>query len=245
MNDTTIIVLAAGKGTRMSSLKPKVLHTINRKPLINHSMKKLTQLKPKELITVVGHKKEQIIKCLGNDKDYAYQYEQLGTGHAVEMGLSKSRYATSTIIVVNSDDSALYSLQTLQKVIDTHRLSKKNMTILTCKQTSAEIAGRLVRDEKGEYSGIKLVVDMTLEEMKYKSEIVCGFYIFDRSWLEERLPSIKKGPKGEYNLTDLINAAISEETLGGVILSNKYEWVGINTKKELQRARYYWRRLHK
>lgn len=244
-SDVAVVVIAAGKGTRMESDLPKVLHTVAGKPIVHHTLEKLNQLKLGQVLVVVGYMEDQVKKTLGPTHNYISQTEQLGTGHAVLQSLPFLPSEITTVLVLNGDDSAFYKVETIESILNRHHHNKAKMTILTTIQEGSEVAGRVIRDKEGKVIGIKPKSQMTEEDYKNNHEVVCGFYVFDRGWLCEHLPKVEPDKKGEYNITGLINSAIKQASLQALKLANNQEWRSINTQKELREARNLWRQLSK
>lgn len=237
------IILAAGRGSRMSSSLPKVLQKINKKPLILHSLEKLKKLNLDKIIVVVGYGKDQVLKTI-KDTEWIEQTELLGTGYATKIALSKIPRDIRTVMVVNGDDSVFYKPQTLKKIIDKHLKSAAKMTIVTSIQDRVDISGRVIRDEKGRILQIKPNSKMSHEELQREKEVICGLYLFDRNWMEKELPRVEKGKAGEYNLTTLIDFALAQDKLLDIRLKDPNEWRSINTPRELKAARALWRNLY-
>lgn len=237
----TAIILAGGKGTRMQSDLPKVLHTIQRKPIILHTLHLLNKLNLKQIIIVVGYKKEEVIKKLGNSWQYVIQDQQLGTGNAVIQALPLINPTYQNVIVLNGDDSAFYQPKTLQMIINSHLEKKVSMTIVTSNQKNVDISGRVIRDDYGKFIGIKANRELTESELKKNNELVCGLFLFNRKWLKNELPKIKKAINNEYPLTSLIGTAFKQKSLQDITLEDPNEWKSINTQRELQKARRVWR----
>lgn len=235
-NKVIAIVLAAGKGTRMESQKPKVLFTINRQPILSLTLKILKQLNLDKILVVIGYKSNLVRKTLGDSWDFVEQTELLGTGHAVLVALPFLPNSCQTVMVVNGDDSCFYKTQTLTKIIQNHLKSAAKMTIVATVSRNAAISGRVVRNEEGKMTGIK--------PGQEGSEVVCGLYLFDRNWLETNLPKIEKAKSGEILLTRLIWRALEEGSLNEVKLTDPNQWRSINTQKELMSARRLWQKLH-
>lgn len=237
------IILAGGKGTRMESELPKVLHTIANKPIIQHTLNILNQIGLGETFIVTGYKESQVKTALGEFLKYVPQKEQLGTGHATLQALPFVSQEINTILVLNGDDSAFYHPQTIVSIIKKHLKSKAKMSILTAIKEEVDVSGRVIRDSNGKILGIKANSKMTEEELQNNHELVCGLYFFDKKWLEENLPKVEISPKGEYNITGLIEFAIQEAVLQDIRLKNIDEWQSINTQAELEKARQLWKQL--
>ncbi|MCL5783903.1 MAG: sugar phosphate nucleotidyltransferase [Patescibacteria group bacterium] len=240
----TAIVLAAGRGTRMNTDHPKVLHEINGQPIIKYTLEKLDCLNLGKIIIVVGYEARKIQTALEGTRVYAKQSTLLGTADAVKKAMTQVSFACKTILVINGDDSAFYKVETLKSIINQHLDSKAKMTILTSIQDQAEISGRVIRNKQGGVISIKPNSQMTAKELKINKEVVCGLYLFDITWLRQHLPKIEPGKKGEYNITALIDTALGEGTLQDIKLADPNEWKSINTQQELQNAQKLWKKLY-
>ena len=218
-----------------SSRLHKVMHKIGGKPMIEHTVNTLKKLKFDSITIVVGFKKEQIMTHLGDSFIYALQEKQLGTGHAIKIGLENLPKEITTLLVINGDDSAFYTSGTIQKIIEKHIKSDKKMSFLTVNLKGVEVSGRIVR-ENGKVTSIKSNDQFTPEELAQNNELACGLYLFDRAWLEERIPKIEFNIQGEYYITDLVDLAVQECQLQDIILENPDEWRSVNTLRELRRA---------
>jgi len=236
------IILAGGKGTRMNSDLPKVLHKVGGQPIVNHILNQLEQLKLGQIYVVIGHKKELVKSKLGTKWQYVTQEQPLGTGDAVKTALNILDGQPETIVVFNGDDSAFYTKKTIQKILKSHHESNSKMTILTAIKENVDISGRVMRDSQGKIVEIKANSKMSPEELREHNELVCGFYLFDGKWLEEQLHKVEPSKNGEYNITKLIDFALKENNLLDITLADPHEWQSINTKRELAKARRLWRK---
>lgn len=230
------IVLAAGKGTRMKSDLPKVLHQVGDKPMIMHTLDILSQLKLDQILVVVGYKSDLVKKALEKDWNFVEQKNQLGTGHAVKVSMPHIAKNCETILVVNGDDSLFYQPQTIKNFIKSHSKKAASLSVLTALHPTAQVSGRVLRDNQGRFAGI--------EPGQTGDEVICGLYLFNKRWLEIHLPNLKKSKSGEYLLTDLIELALEQGALNEVKLSDPNEWRSVNTPKELAEARALWRKIH-
>jgi bifunctional UDP-N-acetylglucosamine pyrophosphorylase/glucosamine-1-phosphate N-acetyltransferase len=241
-NNIKIIILAAGKSTRMKSDIPKALTLFKGKAFLEHildTIKKLN-LNTKPII-VVGHKKEMIKDALGENYTYAEQYEQLGTGHAV-MSAKNAIDSPHNIVIVLATDQPLVSKETLEHIIKKHLAKNPTMTIGTAvvpdfKDWRAGLNhfGRIVR---GKDKSIKKIVEFkdTNDEEKKIKELNPALYAFDAKWLWKNIDKLKNENKqGEYYLTDLIKIACDQdEKIETVQIANIIEALQPNTKEELE-----------
>ncbi len=238
-----IIILAAGKGTRMKSDEPKALAILKGKPFLKHildTIKELDQrIKP---IIVIGYKKERIKEVLGNNYIYALQKEQLGTGHAVMSARKTANEKPHEIVLVLSTDQPVISKQTLENIIATHLETRATITLGTAIVPDYEdwrIAlyshfGRIVRDTNGK---VKKLVEFknTTDEEKTIKEVNPAIYAFDAKWLWNNIDKIEMNPvRNEYLFTDIINIAFAQnKNIEAVPITNLLEALQPNSQEEL------------
>ncbi|OGY21657.1 MAG: hypothetical protein A2126_01920 [Candidatus Woykebacteria bacterium GWB1_45_5] len=236
MENFAAIVLAAGKGTRLAggtpSPKPKVLYELAGRPMIAYTLSLLKKVGAEEIVVVVGYKAAEVKKVAGEGYKFATQSKQLGTGHAVSVGLSQVTSSAGNILVVNGDDSAFYNPETIQKVLNKHVGKGGVVTFVSLDVEDPTGLGRVIREEERVIGIIEEKIASS--EQKKIKEVNDGVYVFRRSWLGENLPKIKKSPVGEYYLVDLVSLAVLQgEEVGVFKLLNTDEWRGVNTKEEL------------
>jgi bifunctional UDP-N-acetylglucosamine pyrophosphorylase/glucosamine-1-phosphate N-acetyltransferase len=230
------IILAAGKGTRMKSKIPKVLHKVAGRPLIWYVCDAATQLNTAQNIVVVGYEAEQVKKHLGRDFQDIYQEEQLGTGHAVMLA-KKAIDAKIQTVVVLCGDAPLLTVETLQMLLEHHAKRRAAVTVLSAFVPDSTGYGRIVRDEN---CGLKKIVeekDASAQEKTIK-EINSGTYCFNKEQLFVALEEVNpENKQAEYYLTDVIEI-LQKKQLGCevVIAKNASEVLGINNKAELAEA---------
>jgi UDP-N-acetylmuramoyl-L-alanyl-D-glutamate--2,6-diaminopimelate ligase len=238
--DLTIsaIILAAGKGSRMHSNKPKVIHKICGKPMITYTLENLRGSGVGEIIAVVSFKKNLVIKVIEGAVKFAVQNNPKGgTADAAKTGYSQVSANIKTLIVINGDDSAFYTPETIKKIIEIHRERERKLTFVSLMKDNPTGLGRVIRGENGLITKIVEEKDATSEERKTK-EVNDGLYVFDRKWFDGNIQKVKKGPQGEYYLVDLIKLAIDQgDRMATYTLPNDLEWQGINTPEELEKAK--------
>lgn len=195
------VVLAAGKGTRMKSEKPKVVHEVLYKPMINHVVDELKALGVDETIVVVGHGAQQV-EAIVDDVTFVYQNEQLGTGHAVLQ--AKDKLADKEgITLVLCGDAPLVRKETLQGIIDYHQQNHNQATVMSADCDTSTHYGRIIKDN-GQVKGIVEFKDL-LESQMDITEMNTGEYCFDNQALFDALSKVtNQNAQNEYYLTDVI-----------------------------------------
>ena len=229
------LILAAGKGTRMKSEMPKVVHKVNGVPMITKIIDTLSGLNPEENILILGHKKEEVLKVVGENCDYVLQTEQLGTGHAVIQAKEKLEGYDGDVMIL-CGDTPLLRESTLKSLYDYHKESGAVTTILTSIYENPFGYGRIVKED----GLVKAIVEEkeASEEIKKIKEVNAGVYCFNSKELFKALDKIdNNNEKGEYYLTDVIGIQVSEnKKVQSFILEDKMEILGVNSKVELTQA---------
>jgi len=232
---TDVIILAAGKGTRMRSTLPKPLQPLMGKPIIHYALESAAPLVKDQPVIVLGHGAEQIRLALGDTPRYVEQIELLGTGHAVSQAESLLS-GKSDLVLITYVDMPLVRSQTLQQLIDTQKLHSGPMTILTVHEEDPRGFGRIIRNSEGQIQAIVEEADATPEQLEI-TELNAGMYCFKSEWLWENLKSLDLSPKGEYYLTDLVFLATQQGlSVDAVLAEDKEELIGINTRVHLAEA---------
>ncbi|MFP4355170.1 MAG: NTP transferase domain-containing protein [Phycisphaerae bacterium] len=203
---TTAIILAAGKGTRMESDLPKVLHPVADRPMVEWVMDSCRQAGCDRLIMVVGHKQELVKQAESDNADdvaWVTQEPQLGTGHAVMVCEEQLKDLDGPVLVV-AGDGPLIRPETLKELIETHQAKSAAVTLATSVLPDPEAYGRIVRDKDGELVGIVEYLDAT-EQQKQIHEVNVSIYCFDAAALREAMAKLTNdNAKGEYYLTDAL-----------------------------------------
>ena len=234
MPDIHVVVLAAGKGTRMKSERPKMLHPAAGLPLIDHVLRAATSLSPASVIVVVGHQADQLKATLGKRLGLAFasQEPQLGTGHALLQAEPLLRGARGTLVLL-SGDVPLLRAETVEALVRKHEERSAAATVLTAVVPSPDGYGRIVRNGE-QIAAIVEHKDASLAEREI-SEINSGVYAFDIAPLFDALREIgASNAQGEYYLPDLVKIYRSRGlTVETVRLEDPREIFGVNSRKEL------------
>jgi UDP-N-acetylglucosamine diphosphorylase/glucosamine-1-phosphate N-acetyltransferase len=237
MEDIATLILAAGKGKRMKSDLPKVLHPLNNRPMIHYVIDIAEEIGSKMTILIIGHQKELVMEATKDRKVvYVTQEQQLGTGHAV---LQTKPYFTDFkgSVLVLSGDVPLLRAETLKKLIEIHNRDNPLATLLTAEMDDPSGYGRIIRNDQGFVKQIVEDKDASKEIKKIK-EINVGIYIFDSAALFETLPLLKNdNSQGEYYLPDVIKIYVErKEKIAAVLTADVEETHGINSMEQLVNA---------
>jgi len=236
-NRLGVIILAAGKGTRMKSEQAKVLHYVNGQSMLAYSIGLARKVLAEKIIVVVGHQKE-VIKVNFGEEDLVFveQREQLGTGHAV-MQARPELEDFSGIILILCGDVPLLSIETIRHLLDCHIKDKSVVTVLTAMLDDPFGYGRIVKTPEGEVLKIVEERDASAEEKRIK-EFNSGIYCVENSFLLQAVGEIKNdNAQREYYLTDIVEIACRKKlSVRAVLVENAEEILGINTPEDLQRA---------
>ncbi|KKM09308.1 bifunctional N-acetylglucosamine-1-phosphate uridyltransferase/glucosamine-1-phosphate acetyltransferase [Clostridiales bacterium PH28_bin88] len=236
MRNIAAIVLAAGKGTRMRSRWPKVLHQVAGKHMVSHVVDAARSAGVGHMVVVIGHGAELVERALGDGLIYAYQRQQLGTGHAVMQAEDHIPAGIDTVMVLYGDTPLLTS-ETLRGLLEYHQEEGAAATILTAFPEDPAGYGRVIRDEEGSVSKIIEERDATPEEREV-GEINTGTYCFASGPLFAALKRISPAnAQGEYYLTDVIGL-LKEQGLPVAALAvfDPQETKGINSRVDLAAA---------
>ena len=237
-----IVILAAGKGTRMGAEIPKVLLPINGKPVISHILDEIkTVPQDTKPIIVVGFQEQVVKDTLGPNYIYVTQVDQKGTAHAV---LSAQSVVSADSFIVLNGDMPFTKKESLLKLIESHSTSKAVVSMFTVALPNLENDyahfsswGRIIRNETGKIIKIQEYKDSS-DEQKLITEVNTGTYMFNSRWLWDKLQKIgDNNSQHEFYLTDIIELAIRDGQFINSLTISAKEAYGINNPEDLEFAR--------
>jgi bifunctional UDP-N-acetylglucosamine pyrophosphorylase/glucosamine-1-phosphate N-acetyltransferase len=233
--DVSIVILAAGQGTRMKSKTPKILHPLAGKPMVEYALNNATGITNRLPVLVIGHGADEVRKKVGERAIYAVQEEQLGTAHAVACAENILKGFEGLILIFYAD-MPLLRRETLENLVDMQAGNSGPLSIVTVQAEDPRGFGRVLRNATGSVKAIVEEGSATAEILKIR-ELNAGVYCCRAEWLWQALKKIKVSPKGEYYLTDLVEIACSEGgSVKALTLEDETEAVGINNRIHLAEA---------
>ncbi|MCG5514688.1 bifunctional UDP-N-acetylglucosamine diphosphorylase/glucosamine-1-phosphate N-acetyltransferase GlmU [Ectothiorhodospira sp. 9100] len=230
-NPTTVIILAAGQGTRMRSALPKVLHPLAGQPLLAHVIHTAQGLMPERIVVVYGHGGDQVRQAMADAPvTWVEQVEQLGTGHAVAQALPEAGQDDRVLVLYGDVPLvAQDSLARLLQGLDDHELAVQTMML-----EDPTGYGRILRDAKGQPARIVEQKDATADELAIR-EVNTGFMAAHRQRLEDWLGRVdRNNAQGEYYLTDCISLAAGDGArVAAVVADDPEQFQGVNDRLQL------------
>src|SRR3954447_892952 len=235
-SDLTVIVLAAGGGTRMKSKTAKVLHEIGGRSMVGHVLAAVEALSPARVVAVVGHQREQVgphIEALLPGVTLAVQEDQQGTGHAVRIALAAAG-TTSGIVLVAAGDTPLLRGESLRAFAAEHEAAQCAVSVLSGIVDDPFGYGRIVRNDEGDVEAIVEEKDATADQRSIH-EISSGILAFDAEFLGDALTRVgNDNAKGEYYLTDTVGLARDAGlTVGAFPIDDWVQTQGANDRLQL------------
>ncbi len=236
MKKVKAVILAAGEGSRMKSKKPKVLHEILGKTMVDYVIRTARESGAEEICVVVGHKAEQVQAGIAEQNvHFALQAEQKGTGHAVMMAGDFIDEDADMLILYG--DTPLITGATLKRLIDTHRAEKHDVTVVSVLTQDPTGYGRIMRNDAGHFQRIVEHKDAT-ETERMINEINTGIYIFKGKALKESLAKLdNNNVQGEYYLTDCMELIRKAGGMAEAVTARDTdEFFGVNSRIQLAQA---------
>jgi len=230
------VLLAAGRGKRMNSPKPKVLHEVLGRPMLQYVIEAVKTLAPRRIIIVVGNASEEIKKQI-NDRAISFilQKRLLGTGNALAEARKALRGIKNTTIVILNGDSPLITAKTLRELLNKHKRDKNDLSFLSFTDDSASGYGRVLRNKDNRVIGIVEDKHATMEDRRVK-ELNGGVYAIEPGILSYLGMLKKHRSSGEYYLTDIVGIASRSGKRVNAYNCPPEEIKGINTREELHQV---------
>lgn len=237
MQDVVAIILAAGKGTRMKSDRAKVLHEIAGAPMILYVVEAALAV-VENVVVVIGHQAEGVREALESYTTlcFSVQEEQLGTGHAVMTAMPEVRAGIHDGVIL-CGDTPLIKPETIRGLIDHHRATRGDLTLLATTLEEPFGYGRIISDAQGDVIRIVEEADATDAEKKI-SVVNSGTYCVKIDFLKKFLPGLRSdNAQGEFYLTDVVERAYEAGDPASLLeVRDTLEVLGVNTREELTRA---------
>ena len=233
-NPLTVVILAAGMGTRMKSQTPKVLHSVLGLPLIEHVLHSAQALDASSTVVVVGHGRDQVIARLGKSfpqVETAVQEDQNGTGHAVSVALTHLGETPAGSVLVLAGDAPLLTSEDLHELVAAQ--SGAGAAVLTAHLDIPAGYGRIVRDAQGNVEGIVEHADATTAQLAL-DEVNSGVYVFDAQLLASALSRVgTANAQGEQYLTDVIGILREDGHVVRAVVTQQDNILGVNDRQQL------------
>ncbi len=232
----SVIILAAGQGTRMKSALPKVLHQIAGRPLIRWALEPVAELAPDQVVVVVGHEADSVTQALPDGITAVVQEEQLGTGHATLVAMDALAPEAGDVVVVIPGDAPLLTGGTLAALVETHDAAGAEATLLTTDVDDPSGYGRVVRDGEGRVTGVVEDRDAGPGELAI-TEINAGMYAFQAGPLHDALRRLEpSNVQSELYLTDVIGILAGDGRRLEAVPAAPDEVAGVNSLAQLAAA---------
>lgn len=229
------IVLAAGKGTRMRSQRPKVLHELAGRSMLDRVLGTLAGAGFPCPLAVVGYAAGMVQSRMGNRCTYVHQTAMLGTGDAMRVAMDVVSDDTDRVLLVHGDEP-LIPAAALQQMLDRQRETGAFVVLLTTHVSDTRGFGRLLRDSEGNPTALVQEADLGPDQ-RHVDEVNLGAYVFDARWLRDQLRALEPhAPKGEYYLTDVVRPAAAARRVSAITIPGGPEVMGVNDLIQLEQS---------
>jgi len=240
-----VVILAAGKGTRMNSDCPKVLHALGGKPMLAHVLDTASSLENSALHVVIGYGSEQVVQYFSDRQliSWVTQKQQLGTGHAVAQAIPGIEANSDTIVLVLCGDVPLIKKETIEEL--TQNTSPNALALLTLITETPQGLGRILRDEQDNVIAIVEEKDAN-DQQRAIPEINSGIMAMPAVKLQEWLENLENNnSQGEFYLTDVIAMAVNDGCeIYTKVITDEFEVQGVNDKKQLARLERHYQMMN-
>ena len=234
-NKVAVVILAAGMGTRMRSDKAKVLHEVQGRPMILYVVETARKIAGDDVILVIGNQAQEVRAIISNTAEllFAYQEQQLGTGHAVLCALPQIPEHCDQVIIL-CGDVPLIQPETITALVEDHLRARRDVSLLAVEMDNPSGYGRVLLDDNRQISAIIEEADTNADQKRIKL-INSGIYCIDKAFLLQALPEIRPdNVQGELYLTDIMSIGYQEKrNMGVVVGTNCQQIIGINTCQDL------------
>jgi bifunctional UDP-N-acetylglucosamine pyrophosphorylase/glucosamine-1-phosphate N-acetyltransferase len=233
VSSVAVVVLAAGKGTRMKSGLAKVLHPLAGRPMLSFPLAAAESLNPEQLVVVVGRDADRVRKAFAERATFVSQEEQRGTGHAVAQAEQALKRFKGDVLILYGD-TPLIRAETLAQMVVTKAEARADLVLLTAE---VDVPGIVIRDEAGSIARIVEATDATPEELAIR-ERNTGVYLLSAELLWKMLSQVgDHNEQGEIYLTDLVGLSVRDGLrIEALRMADPEEAIGVNTRVELARA---------
>ena len=235
IKNVAVIILAAGMGTRMKSDKAKVLHEVQGRPMIHYVVETARKIAGDDVILVIGNQAQEVRAIIPNTAEllFAYQEQQLGTGHAVLCALPQIPEHCDQVIIL-CGDVPLIQPETIAALVEDHLRARRDVSLLAVEMDNPSGYGRVLLDDNRQISAIIEEADANADQKRIKL-INSGIYCIDKAFLLQALPEIRPdNAQGELYLTDIMSIGYQEKrNMGVVVGTNCQQIIGINTCQDL------------
>ncbi len=234
------LILAAGKGTRMRTELPKCAFPILKKPMIEYIVEGVERSGVDEIVVVVGHQRKVLEDLLTERVTFAYQEEQLGTGHAALAAAEALQDKEGTTIILLGD-MPLINETLIEKIFLSHEKSQNDLTVVSADFTDPTGYGRIIRDRYGRVQAIVEEADCTKDQRQI-TEVSTGLYAIDNRILFDVLKRIEKNENsGEYYLTDIVGIMKDDYRVGSFVIRDESRGMGVNDLYAISKAEKFLR----